>query len=83
MKAEVDKRDINKLVNVPTSLNNLKPKVDDLNVGKLKTVPMDLKTLSDVVKNEVAKKSKFNTLYAKINDLDKKIHNATTLIHIN
>ena len=83
MKAEVDKRDINKSVNVPTRLNNLKPKVDDLDVGELKTIPIDLKTLSDVVKNEVAKKTKFNTLYAKINDLDKKNHNATTLIHIN
>ena len=49
MKAEVDKLDINKLVNVPTSLNNLKTKIDDLNVGKLKTVPIDLKKLDDVV----------------------------------
>ena len=52
MKDEVDKLDINKLVNVPTSLNNLKTKVDDLDVGKLKTVPADLKKLSDVVDNE-------------------------------
>ena len=29
LKAEVDKLDINKFVNVPTSLNNLKTKVDD------------------------------------------------------
>ena len=43
MKAEVGKLDINKLVNVPTSLNNLKIKIDDLDVGKLKTVPVDLK----------------------------------------
>ena len=48
-KTEVDKLDINKLVNVPTSLNNLKTKVDDLNVGKLKTVLVDLNELSDVV----------------------------------
>ena len=32
-----------KLVNVLTSLNNLKIKVDDLDVGKLKTVPVDFK----------------------------------------
>ena len=38
LKAEVDKLDINKLTNVPTSLNYLKTKVDDLNVGKLKTL---------------------------------------------
>ena len=30
MKAEVHKLDINKLVNVPTSMNNLKTIVDDL-----------------------------------------------------
>ena len=42
-KAEVDKLGINKLANVPTSLNNLRTKVDDLDVGKLKTVPVDLK----------------------------------------
>ena len=33
-KAEVDKLDINKLVNVPTGSNNLKTKVNDLDVGK-------------------------------------------------
>ena len=43
LKAEVDKLDINKLTNVPTSLNNLKTKVDDLDVGKLKTVSVDVK----------------------------------------
>ena len=43
LKAEVDKLDINKSVNVPTSLNNLKTKVHDLDFGKLKTVPVDLK----------------------------------------
>ena len=52
MKAEVDRLDINKLTNVPTSLNNLKTKVDDFDVGKMKTVPVYLKTLSD---NEVNK----------------------------
>ena len=55
MKAEVDKLDINKLVNVPTSLNNLKIKVDNLVFGKLKTVPLGLKKLSDLVTNEVVK----------------------------
>ena len=50
LKAEVHKPDINKLVNVPTSLNNLKTKVADLDV--------DLKKLSDVVDNQVVKKYK-------------------------
>ena len=43
LKDEVDKLHINKLTNVPTSLNNLKTKVDGLDVGTLKTVPVDLK----------------------------------------
>ena len=36
LKAEVDKLDINKLVNDPNNLNNLKTKVDDLYVGNSK-----------------------------------------------
>ena len=83
MKAEVDKLDINKLVNAPTSLNNLKTKVDDLDVGRLKTVPVDLKKLNDVVDNEAVKNIKFNTLKSKVSSLEKKIPDATTLIHIN
>ena len=83
LKAEVDELDINKLVNVPTSLNNLQTKVDDLDVGKLKTVPVDLKKLNDVVDNEVVKSTLFNTLKTKVNNLEKKIPDATALIHIN
>ena len=83
LKAKVDKLDINKLTNVPTSLNNLKIKVDGLDVGKSKTIPADLKKFSDVVDNEVVKSTKFNTLKTKINSLEKKIPDATTLVHIN
>ena len=83
MKAGVYKLDINELANVPTSLNKLKTNVDDLDVDKLKTVPIHLKNLSDVVANEVVKNTKFNTLKTKINSLEKKIPDATTLIHIN
>ena len=71
------------MVNVPTSLNNLKTKVDDLDVGKLKTVPVDLKKLSDVAANEVVKNTKFNTLKTKVNNSENKIPDATTLIHLN
>ena len=70
LKAKVDKLDINKLVNFPTCLNNLKIKVNDLDVGK--TVPVDLKKLSDVVDNEGGKNTKFNTLKTKVNNLGKK-----------
>ena len=78
LKSGVDKLDINKQVNVPTSLNNLKTKVDDLYVGKLKTVPIDLKKLS--VDNQVVKNTKFSTLKTKVNKLNKKVPDATTLI---
>ena len=71
------------MINVQTSFNNLKTKVDDLDVGKLKTVPADLKKLRDVVDNEIAKNTKFNTSKTKVNNLDKKIPDATSLIHIN
>ena len=71
------------MVNVPTSLNNLKTKVDDLDVGKLKTIPVDLKKLSDLVANEAVKNTKLNTLKIKLNSLEKEIPDATTLIHLN
>ena len=45
LKGEANKPDINKLVNVPISSNNLKTKVDDLNVGKVRHVPVDLISL--------------------------------------
>ena len=83
LKAEVDKLDINKLTNVPTSLKNLKTIVDDLFVGKLKTVPVDLKKLIDVVDNEVLKNTKFNILKAKVKSLEKKVSDAVTLTYIN
>ena len=45
LKAKVNKLDINKPVNVPTSLNTLNTNVDDLDVGKLKMVPVGLKKI--------------------------------------
>ena len=63
LKAEFDKLDINKLINVLISLDNLKTKVNDLDVGKLKAVPVDLKRLSDVVDNEVVKNKIQQTKY--------------------
>ena len=71
------------MIIVPIRLNNLKAKVVNLHVGKLKTVPVDLKILSNVVDNGVVKNTKYNTLKTKVNYLDKKIPDATTLIHIN
>ena len=58
-------------------MNNLKAKVDYLDVGKLKTVPVDLTKLSDVVDKKVVKSTKVNTLKTKVNNLEKKIPDAT------
>ena len=57
--------------------------MNDLDVAKLKTAPVDLKKLNDVVDNEVVKNTKLNTLKTKVNNLEKKIPDATALIHIN
>ena len=56
LKAEVDKLNIDALVNFPTDLSNLKIKADDLDVGKLKTIPIDSKKLSDVVSKRSSRK---------------------------
>ena len=82
LKAEVYKLDINRLGNIQTCFNNLKSKVDNLDVGKLKTAPIGLKKLSDV-DIDVVKNTKSNMLKTKVNSLEEKIPDATTLIHIN
>ena len=76
MKTEPEKLDINKLVNVPTSLNNLETKVDGLDVGKLKTI---IKVIN-VVDQQLVENLNLNTVKTKVNNLDKKIPDATTLI---
>ena len=82
LKAKVDKLDINKPVNVPSSLYNVETKVCDIDVGNSRTVPADLKKLNDVVNNEVVKNRKFNTVKKKVNNLEKKIPDAIILFHI-
>ena len=76
------KLDINKQVNIPISLNDLKIKVDDLDVGKLKTAHTDFKKLNNVVNKEVIKNTKLNNLNTKVNILENKMFNAATLICI-
>ena len=43
-----------------TNLAALKSEVDKIDVDKLKTVPVDLAKLSNVVKNDVVKKTDYN-----------------------
>ena len=64
-------------------MKNVKTKVNDLNVGKLKTAPVDSKKLSNLGNNEVVKNRKFNTLKTKVNNLEQKIPDGTTSVHIN
>ena len=49
----------------------------------MKTVPIHLKILSDVVTKEVVKKTVYSKLNAKINNLERKIPDASTLIQTN
>ena len=53
-----------------TNLANLKTEVDKLDIGKLKTVPVDLSKLFNLVKNEVIKKTEYNKLVNKVNNID-------------
>ena len=77
-----------------TNLAALKTELDKIDVDKLKTVPDDLAKLSNVVKNEVAKKTYFsadnyvtrtkfstdiNSLGNKIDKVDKKIPDVSGL----
>ena len=50
------------MINVLTSLNNLKTKVNDLDVGELRTITVELKKLSDVLDNEFVEGTKSITL---------------------
>ena len=47
---------------MPSGLSSLKSKVDKLGIGKLETTPVDLSKLSNAVKNDVVKKTKYNEL---------------------
>ena len=53
-----------------TNLVNLKTEVDKLDIDQLAPVPVDLSKLSNVVKNEVAKKNMYDKLGAKVNNID-------------
>ena len=83
MKAELDKLDINKLINVATGLNNAKTKGDDLVVDKLKTIPANLKKLNDLVSNEFVQKTVYNKFDAKVNNLGNKINGLVTTTVLN
>ena len=53
-----------------TNLTNLKTEVDKLEIDKLVPIPADLSKLSNVVKNNVVKKTVYDSLGAKVNNID-------------
>ena len=71
------KADIKNISHIDTSgfalkinLANLKTEVDKLDIDKLVPVPVDLSKLSDVVKNDVAKKDLYNKFVAKVDNIN-------------
>ena len=71
------KTDLKNVTHVDTSnfalkanLASLKTKVDKLDTDKLAPVPANLSKLSDVVKNDVVKKTVYDRLVAKVNNID-------------
>ena len=73
----VTKEDIKNITHVDTSnfawktnLSSLKTEVDKLDIDKLVPIPNDLSKLSNVVKNEVVKKTEYNKLVTKVNNID-------------
>ena len=53
-----------------TTLSSLKTEVDKLDIDKLVPFPVDLSRLSDVVKNDVIKKTVYDKLVAKANSIN-------------
>ena len=74
-KFDVDKLDTDKLKNAPSNLSNLKSK--QIRCKKLVPVPVDLSKLSDVVNNDVVKRTKYNELVEKVNNINT---NTTNLV---
>ena len=53
-----------------SNLASLKIELDKLEIDKLVSVYVDLSKLSDVVKNDVVKKTVYDKLVAKVNNID-------------
>ena len=71
------KTDIKNILYVDTSsfvlksnLASLKTEVDKLDIDKLVPAPVDLSKLSDLVKNDVVKKTVYDKLVTKVNSID-------------
>ena len=63
-----------------TDLTSLKSKVDNLNVDKLRTIPAYFSKLSNLVDNDVVKKTVYYKLVTKVNAIDAKIPSTSWLV---
>ena len=62
-----------------TNLANLKTEIDKLDIDKLLPVSVDLSKLSDVVKNDVVKKTLFDKMVVKVDNIDTSDHVLKTI----
>ena len=53
-----------------SNLASLKTEIDKLDIDKLVTIPVDLSKLTDVVKNDVVKKTEYKKLVTKVDNID-------------
>ena len=53
-----------------SNLASLKTEIDTKDADKLKTVQVDLAKLNNVVKNDVVKKTEYNKLVTKVDNID-------------
>ena len=68
---------------MPNNLSDLITKVDKLDIDKLVPVPADLGKLSNVVNNEVVKKTEYNAKIKNIEDKIPDISNLATKSNLN
>ena len=53
-----------------SNLASLKTEIDKLDIDKLVTIPVDLSKLTDVVKNDVVKKTEYKKFVTKVDNID-------------
>ena len=74
MSNKTSKTDLKNVTHVDTSglalKASLETEVDKLDIDKLAPVPVDLSKLNDLVKNDVVKKTVYDKLVAKVNNID-------------
>ena len=63
-----------------TNLYNLKTEIDKLGIDKLVPIPNDFSKLSNVVKSDVVKKTGYNKLVPKVDNIDTSDYNYDTKI---